>query len=199
MPRGATPGELAERIGLNRSTAFRLLTTLEQEQLLRRDPDTGRYRLGTRMLWYAESVRAEFSIITIAEPAMWELEEKLQQTGYLSVRHGWGANCIHRLPGRNVDVMAWKTGQWLPFHLGAGPKALVAALDDAEIERYLSRKDQWNTRQGVLTADDIRESIAETRERGWSLNVEALTEGVASLGAAVRGTSGAPICAISVA
>ncbi|UDY23415.1 IclR family transcriptional regulator [Nocardioides sp. Kera G14] len=198
-PRGSTPSEVGELLKINRSTAFRLLTSLEQAGLLQRDAGSGRYRLGMKMLRYAESVRSGIGIIRVAEPTMWALEEQLRQTVYLSVRSGWGATCVERLPGRHVDVLAWKSGQWLPFHVGAGPQAILAALDDAEVDRYLSNGGERLTRQGTLTGEDVRRSVARTREQGWALNREGLTAGVASLGVAVSDAAGSPLCALSVA
>ncbi|HEX7662830.1 MAG TPA: IclR family transcriptional regulator [Pseudonocardiaceae bacterium] len=199
-PHGMTPSELAAAIGTNRSTAFRLLTSLESSGgLLRRDPVSGRYRLGLKLLRYGEVVRGGVGIIGVAEPAMRALGEQLRQTVYLSIRDGWGATCLHRMSGPEVDVLAWKTGQWLPLHVGAGPLALLAALPDREVERYLMLGPERQTRHGIVTPQEIRVEVGLIRRRGWSLNREALTEGVASLGVVVRDRTDAPICALSVA
>ena len=99
----------------------------------------------------------------------------------------------------DVDVLAWKTGEWLPLHIGAGPLALLGALPDREIERYLMLGPVRSTRHGVLTEQDMRAEVALVRRRGWSVNREAITEGVASLGVVVRDRTGQPICALSVA
>jgi DNA-binding IclR family transcriptional regulator len=50
-----------------------------------------------------------------------------------------------------------------------------------------------------MTADDVRQMVAITRERGWSLNVEDLTPGVSSIGVALPGFNGSGLYAISVA
>ncbi|KAA9155266.1 IclR family transcriptional regulator [Amycolatopsis acidicola] len=194
-PRGATPTELAASLDLNRSTAFRLLVSLEHAGLVDQDPATSRYRLGLRLLVLGDAVRDRLDIVRVAEPVVRELRDEVRQTVYLALRDGWGAVCVHRLPGPDVDVLAWRTGQWLPFHQGAGPRALLAALPDEELETYLALDEERPTRHGALTTADIRALVRETRERGWSLNPEDLTDGVSSLGFAVRRS----VCAISVA
>jgi DNA-binding IclR family transcriptional regulator len=196
---GATPSEIAHSIGTNRSTTFRLLTSLEYAGLLDRDPASGRYRLGVKLLRYADSVRENLGLVRVAEPAMQRLRDETRQSVYLSVREGWGAVCLHRLAGPEVDVLAWKAGQWLPFHLGAGPTALLAAASDPELAAYLAAGERRTSRHGDLSRSDLERIIAETRTRGWSFNSEGLTEGVASVGAVVRDRSGVPLCAISVA
>ena len=199
LPDGATPSEVASQLGLNRSTTFRLLTSLELAGLLDRDAASGRYRLGVKMLAYAESVRDSHGLVRLAEPVMRELREQTGQSVYLSVRDGWTAVCLHRLAGAEVDVLAWQTGQRLPLHAGAGPLALLAAAGDAELAGYLAAASRPVTRRGELTPASLRRIVATTRSRGWSLNVEGLTEGVASVGAAVLDRSGTALCALSLA
>lgn len=196
---GLTPTEVAGAIGTNRSTAFRLLTSLEQTGLLMRDTSTGTYHLGMKLLQYGAAVRSKMGIIGIAEPTLMNLRDETRQSVLLSIREGWGARCLFRLPGPEVDVLSWATGEWLPMHMGAAPQALMSALSDAEIERYLAHNKDWHTLQGDVTADDIRAGISLIRERGWSLNKAAITRGVGSLGAVVRDRSGTAVCAISVA
>lgn len=196
---GLTPTEVAEAIGTNRSTAFRLLTSLEAAGLLAREASTGRYHLGMKLLQYGAAVRNGMSIIRVAEPILSNLRDQVRQSVLLAIREGFGARCLFRLPGPEVDVLSWTTGEWLPMHMGAAPQALMSALSDNEIEHYLAHNKDWHTLRGDRTAEDIREGIAMIRERGWALNRASITKGVASLGAVVRDRSGAVVCAISVA
>ncbi len=196
---GATPTDVAMRMGITRSTAFRLLTSLEKAGLVDRDADSGRYRLGIRLLLLGDAVRDRMDLVSLADPVLRSLRDEVRQSVYLSRRDGWGAMCLHRMAGPDVDVLAWKAGQWLPFHIGAGPRALLAALSDDEIDRYLAQGSERRTRQEQLTDEQIWAIVRRTRARGWSLNLEELTEGVSSLGAVVRGAKGLPLCAISVA
>jgi DNA-binding IclR family transcriptional regulator len=196
---GLTPTEVAAAIETNRSTAFRLLTSLEHVGLLSRDATGGRYRLGVKLLQYSEAVRAGLSIIDVADPTMRQLRDETRQSVLLSIREGWGARCIHRLSGPEVDVLSWATGEWLPMHIGAAPQALLSSLSESELERYLAYGGDWQTRHGQRSAQEIRDGVGEIRARGWALNREGLTRGVASLGAVIQDSSGVAVCAISVA
>lgn len=198
-PSGMTPTDVAAGIQSNRSTAFRLLTSLEQAGLLYRDGLSGRYRLGVKFLQYGESVRAGTALIDLAEPILMQLSAVTRQSVSLAIREGHGARCIHRIPGPEVEVFAWKIGDWMPMYVGAAPQALLSALPNEEIQRFLAHFDEKRTRLGLLSDDEIREQIKATRQRGWSLNLAGLTAGVNSLGTAVRNSAGHPICAISVA
>lgn len=198
-PTGLTPTEVSAAIGSNRSTAFRLLTSLEQAGLLRRDALSGRYCLGMKLLQYGEGVRAGTGLIDVAEPTLRQLSALTRQSATLGIREGFGARCIFRIPGPEVEVFAWKVGEWLPLHAGAAPQALLSALPEAELDRFLAQPGERRTRHGNVTEKDIRDEVAKTRKRGWALNREGLTAGVSSLGAVVVNTTGTPVCAISVA
>lgn len=191
---GLTPTEVAAAIGTNRSTAFRLLTSLEHSGLLNRDATSGRYRLGVKLLRYGGAVRAGMSIIKVAEPVLLDLRDETRQTTLLAIRERWGGRCLLRLPGPEVDVLSWASGEWLPLHEGAATQALMSAMSDAEVDRYLAEtKDERGP-------DGIRSAISEIRERGWALDMTDATPGVASLGAVIDSTPGSPDqYAISVA
>jgi DNA-binding IclR family transcriptional regulator len=195
---GLTPTEVAEAIGTNRSTAFRLLNSLEIAGLLSRDASSGRYRLGMKLLQYGSAVRSELTIVKVAEQILPRLRDAARQSTLLAVREGWRARCLYREPGPDVDVLSWTTGELAPLPQSAAPLALLAALSDGEIEQYLT-SNEWDDERGGRTPDDIREDVASTRERGWALSRSTMTEGVASLGTVVRDGSGAVACAISVA
>ena len=199
-PRGATPTEIAEDLGINRSTVFRLLTSLDHVGLVDRDASNGRYRLGLRLMVFGDAVRETLDLARLADSIMQELRDATRQTVFLSRRDGWGAVCLQRLAGPDVDVLGWKFGQWLPFHIGAAPRALLAALPDTEVDRYLSQSRDRQTRHGFLSDDDIRRIVAETRARSWAINQEDITNGVSSIGVAVTATqTGPPLCALSIA
>jgi DNA-binding IclR family transcriptional regulator len=198
-PTGLTPTDVAAAIGSNRSTAFRLLTSLEQAGLLGRDSLTGRYRLGVKLLKYGDGVRAGTGLVEAAEPFLRKLSSATRQGATLAIREGFGARCILRIPGPDIDTFAWKVGEWLPMHVGAAPQALLSALPDDELDRFFAQGTELRTRLGLLTEQQVRKEAEKTRRRGWSLTRGGLTEGVSALGAAVVDATGAPICAISVA
>lgn len=199
VPEGLTPTEVAEAIGTNRSTAFRLLTSLELAGLVARDKSTSRYQLGMKLLQYGSAVRSGLNIIRLAEPILSDLRDQTRQSVFLAVREGFGARCLFRLPGPEVDVLSWSTGEWLPMHLGAAPQALMAAMNTIELDHYLDRNDDRRNRGGDRTRDEVLAEIQEIRSRGWSLDRAGITQGVASLGTVVRDSSSTIAGAISVA
>jgi DNA-binding IclR family transcriptional regulator len=196
---GLTPTEVANAVETNRSTAFRLLTSLEQAGLLYRDALTGRYRLGVKFLQYGESVRAGMALVDLADPTLRKLSAETAQSVSLAIREGFGARYIHRVPGPEVEVFAWKVGDWRPLYGGGAALAILSALPDEEIERFLTQGEEGRTRQGGLSNEDIRDMVATARARGWSLSSSGITPGISTLGVPVLDSAGSLVCSISVA
>src|SRR5689334_1703049 len=80
--------ELARRLGLHKSTASRLLATLEKRGLVEQDDETGRYRLGLIVLRLAETAERTLDLRSIAMPELDKLARATRETTGLGVAHG---------------------------------------------------------------------------------------------------------------
>src|ERR1700756_2795318 len=80
-----TGAEVARELGVHRSTALRLLATLDRHGLVERDPRTAKYRLGQRVAQLASSVRGEVDLRQAARPVCEELARGLGETVTLDV------------------------------------------------------------------------------------------------------------------
>src|SRR3954451_24070358 len=85
-PEPETAPALADACGLNRSTAWRILATLEHHGLVERDPDTSRYRLGGGVLRLAAAGRQE-PLVRLAHPILRRLADATGETVNLAVAH----------------------------------------------------------------------------------------------------------------
>jgi DNA-binding IclR family transcriptional regulator len=85
LPGGARVGELAQRTGINQSTVSRLLGTLMARGFVDRDEATARYRLGLRLVAYADAVLAGLDVRAIARPQLEHLVAQTGETATLSV------------------------------------------------------------------------------------------------------------------
>lgn len=195
----AGPSEVAARIGANKSTTFRVLGSMERAGLLDRRPD-GTFGLGLWLMELGSLVESRLDLRRAAEPTLEELGRATGQTVFLSILHGHQATCIDRIAGSNVDVMALRLGGTLPLYCGGGPRVLLAALPDSEIERYLENAPFPRLTAATLTsAAELRTDVAHTREAGYVVSMEDVTVGVAALGAPVHDAAGTTIAAVSIA
>ncbi|MFF0905317.1 UNVERIFIED_CONTAM: IclR family transcriptional regulator [Kocuria sp. CPCC 205316] len=90
--------EIAARVGLHKSTVSRLLATLEREDVVERDPQTRRYRLGLGLISVAGPLLAELDERRVAYPVLLELTERTRETSALLVWNGDQAVCVEQIP-----------------------------------------------------------------------------------------------------
>lgn len=90
--------EIAARVGLHKSTVSRLLATLEQENVVERDPQTRRYRLGLGLISVAGPLLAELDERRAAYPVLQELTERTGETSALLVWDRDQAVCVEQIP-----------------------------------------------------------------------------------------------------
>jgi DNA-binding IclR family transcriptional regulator len=191
--------EIGERSGVNRTTVHRLLNTLMLHGWVERHAEGG-YRLSVKFLALArvsEQVRGFFEEI---RPALLPLSELSRETVHVGVLDGFDVVHVDKIESlEHVGVSSRIGSRGVTHRTGLG-KALLAASSDDYISDYITRGRRRATpyRVEAVEVDTIWASVAETRERGYSIDDEDDSVGVRCLGAAIRGTGGNPVFAISL-
>src|SRR5229473_6030412 len=130
--------EVARDLGVHRSTALRLLGTLERHALVERDQRTARYRLGRRLPQLASVVTGEFDLRYVARPVCEQLAGAAGETATLDVLVGDVIVPIEQATAStSVVSVNWLGGRY-PVHCTASGKAIAAFASDALRERLLA-------------------------------------------------------------
>jgi DNA-binding IclR family transcriptional regulator len=143
QPPDVGTNELARRIGVNPSTASRLLATLEAARLVQRVPANGRYRLGLRLLELGNAALGQLDLRTVAHPKLEELVAETGETATLSVPGERDAVTVDFVQsGSSVQSVA-RLGRPSVAHATATGKVLLAfgdvTLPSAPLERFTRR------------------------------------------------------------
>ncbi len=132
-PSGLTVTELASRLGTHRTNVYRLLTTLAQHRLVRRDRD-GRYFLGAGIMDLARGVAHDLR--TAALPILAELADKVQATAFLTVADGDEAVALAVVEPRRTNIhVAYRVGFRHSIDRGASGLAILAGRPPQPGER----------------------------------------------------------------
>jgi len=190
--------ELARRLGLHKSTASRLLATLERRGLVDQDDDTGRYRLGVVLIRLAE--RAERTI-DLRALAMGELERLARRTGEttgLAVLDGDGCRTIAQANGPNVPTGADWTGRTSPLHCAATGKVLLATLAERDVLRIARRGLVAPTERTITALEPLLEELARVRRRGYATTFGEFEPGLNAVSAPVLDARGSIAAAVGI-
>ena len=195
---GMTIRELAERSGLDRSTARRLLMVLVKTGFAAKDELTGHYRLGVEAMLTGMAAIAKPPTFEICRPAMNKIAARTGDTVFLVIRIGDFAHCLHVVMGRNpLYSHSLMTGQVRLLGQGTASLALAAALPDSELKEIYTRR--CLDYEGVgLDQERLKNMVDHTRKMRYSESVNLLTSGAAGVGIAV-GLKENQMAAISVA
>src|SRR3990172_6217123 len=129
--------EIASRLRLPKSTAYRFVSTLRQLGLLVQDTESRRYRLGARLLSLQPAVIRPVDLRTLALPFLQGLMQRSGETAHLTERRGALAAITEVVEGPSMLRMAPKRGQTFPLHSGALSRAILALLPPREIDQIL--------------------------------------------------------------
>ena len=195
-PRGVT--EIAARVGLPKSTAARMLSTLVGEGAVEQLDDNARYRLGARIAALGRAVEPTRDLISIARPHLVDLAATVGEAAGLSVPDGDVVHYVDQVDSRHeVQVRDW-TGTRVPMHAVSSGQVFLAAMADAQLEAFLSRPLAWFTPRTLDDPARLRERIAQVRRDGHAWVLEEFAEGLTSVAAAVIDASGAVVAAVHV-
>jgi DNA-binding IclR family transcriptional regulator len=189
--------EIAGELGVHKSTAFRLLATLEAHRLVEQVGDRGRYRLGVGNLRLAGATTARLDLVTEARPVCRQLAADTGETVNITVRSETSALYLDQVAGSSaVQSHNW-VGQHIPLHATSNGKVLLSELTEGELKEAV-RSLPRVTDQTVTSRTKLRAELAKVREDGYALAVDELEVGLTAAAAPIRSAHGDVIASMSI-
>ena len=190
---------LAQALGLNKATTFRLLTALESEALLMRDPDSDKYRLGPAIVTLGGRALRANSLRVVSHGELRALASETNETASLEMLHGAEALVLDEVVGSHVMTGTQSIGSRWPAHATATGKALLATLREECVRQILPAALPAITPHTITGWDALLADLDATCRRGYAVAREELEIGLMAIGAAVVNVDGEAVAAISVA
>lgn len=200
IPRGAPEGrrlrDLAASTGLTEPTVRRILLALIHEQFVVQDDDSKLYRLGPLAFELGLASGFHARVVELCRPHLRSLASDTGDTCFLALRTGTETVCLDRADGlQPINAKVAEIGERLLLGVGTGGVALLAAMQDAEIEEVLSAKAYS---QSPVPPDEIRGRVVSTRARGFADISDKPIQGVRGVGVAVPTDRGLPTLSLSI-
>jgi DNA-binding IclR family transcriptional regulator len=177
-------GQIAQRVGLARSTVQRIVAALEAEKLVIAASPTGRVRLGPTLLRLAASVHTDFA--SLARPFLTKLSSELRETVDLSTIKGDHLVFVDQVPGSQRLRAVSAVGETFPLYCTANGKAYLAQLDDSAVERLIGRRYEQRTPKTLTRLDALLAELRAVRKAGVAFDREEHTLGICAAGVALR-------------
>ena len=190
--------EIAGAIGVHKSTASRLLASLEGGQLVEQTTHRGSYRLGFGLMRLAAPVAGRMDVTREGLPVLEALAAEVGETVNLAVLRGTDVVNLEQVRGpATITTVNW-VGQPTPLHATSSGKVLLAAFAPDDLAAFLARPLPRFTPQTITEAPALERELVRVREQGYATTTEELEQGLDAIAAPVRDAGGSVVAAISV-
>ncbi|MEK7310595.1 MAG: IclR family transcriptional regulator [Chloroflexota bacterium] len=190
--------ELARAAGLNKTTAFRMLTALESAGLIAKNHETDAYRLGPEAISLGgRAIRANHLHLA-SRPELEALAQKTGETATLEVLTGGETLILDEVLSHYFIGATPSIGTRWPAHATSTGKVMLADLPEDRLEVVLSGRLAKPTANTIASQPALRRELARVREQGYAVGDEELEMGFVAVGAPVRNHEGRVVAAISV-
>jgi DNA-binding IclR family transcriptional regulator len=197
--READMAEIMRELGLPKSTTYNLLLTLEEIGFVRRLPTTQKFTLGFHLFELGNLAVSRVSIRDQAMSFLQELSHSEKLTCHLGALDGNEAVYLLKVdPPENLLINSWE-GKRLTLNRSAMGKILMAWLPDKRREELLEAMEFVQvTPHTIMDKDELRNHLADVRNRKWAIDDEEDILGIRCLAAPVFTPDGQVRYALSV-
>jgi IclR family transcriptional regulator, pca regulon regulatory protein len=189
--------EVAERTGLTRATARRVLLTLVG--LGYACTDGRSFELTPKILDLGHAYLSSLDLASYAQAPMEALVERARESSSAAVLDGSEIVYVVRVPTTRIMTIALGLGSRLPAYVTSMGRVLLAELDDEALSRVLGASElDAHTDRTITDPSALREELLQVRRRGWALVDQELEEGLRSIAAPIRNDEDRVIAAINL-
>lgn len=188
--------DLVQTVGLNKTTTYRLLTALESEHMMARNPDTGAYRLGPGIIALGGQALRANDLRAKSRPELERLARETGETATLEILVDGQVLILDEVLGRHLVGTVQTIGTRWPAHATSTGKVLLAHLPQAERPVAPETLTQL-TPHSVTTPDALHVELTKIRRAGYATAVEELELGFVAAGAPLFDYDGRAVAAIS--
>ena len=189
--------EVAAELEVHKSTAFRLLSTLEGHEIVEQTEDRGKYRLGVGLFRLAGASTARLDLVQEARPVCRRLAEESGETVNLAVLSDGSALYVDQVSGGSTLPSHNWVGQHIPLHATSNGKVLLSGLDATEVDRRVTELPAY-TQRTVTSRALLHRELERVRSKGYAVAADELQVGLTAIAAPVRSARGDVIASVSV-
>ncbi len=196
---GMTLTELADHVELAPSTTHRLLNTLLRSGFVEVNETTGLWSVGVQALAVGNAFLKGHDFVSLSRPFLRKLTDGSGETSNLAVENGGHAVFLSQVECRAIVRAMARPGDRTPLTCSGVGQALLACMSPDRVEELIRQHGMpCYTPKTVTTPDQLHQTLALARERGWALDDEAQALGMRCVAAPFFNAYGEAVAAISI-
>jgi len=190
--------QVAKELGIHKSTAYRLLTTLRNRGLVEQDTSTEKYRLGFGLVLLASSVTADLDVVRCSRAVCDRLAQRTRETVTVAVLEGDDAIILYQSASRFSALSVDWSGRHTPLHATVAGKIFLHYMPEDQRRRILAEPLESYTRNTILDPDLLEKQGRAGEKAGYWHTVEELETGLNAVGAPIHDPGGGVVAAVGV-
>lgn len=191
--------EIAKQIDINKSSVYRILSTLVQYGYVEQDEETGRYKLGYKFLEISSKLLESIDLRAEARPYLLELEQETNEVIHLVVYDQGEVVYIEKLEGNETLRMHSKVGKRAPMHCTSVGKAILAHLPPSIVLDIIDRKGlPMHTDKTIVDKDEFLQELIKVKQVGYAMDLEENENGITCMAVPIFDHLGKVISAVSI-
>jgi len=196
---GLSNAEISRKLEIPKSSASYILRTLETQGYLNRNPETGKYRVGLKVLSLSRGALTGIDVREVALPIMRHLMEKTNLTCHLAILDGPDAVYIEKVEPQGFIKMDTWVGRRMRVHATSVGKALVAHIPEERLEKIITERGmEKRTPKTITTLPRLLKDLEKVREHGYAVDDEENNMGARCVGAPIFNQNGTIEAAIGL-
>jgi DNA-binding IclR family transcriptional regulator len=189
---GLSNAEISRKLNIPKSSASYILRTLEGRSYVTRDGESGKYRVGLKILSLSRGALSGLDVRGIALPIMRRLMTQTGLTCHLAILDGPDAVYIEKVEPEGFIRMDTWVGRRMRVHATSVGKALVAYIPQEALEQILHKSGmERRTRKTIVTVPRLLKELEKVRAQGYAVDDEENNLGARCVAAPVFGDRGA--------
>ncbi|MED4116232.1 IclR family transcriptional regulator [Priestia megaterium] len=194
-----TLSEIAELVGVSKSTACRLIQTLESEGFIYQNILFNTYRLGSSVLALSNTVIDQLAILKETTYFLKQLTQQTGESSHMSILENTDVIYLKKEDSQHQVQLLSHIGRRNPAHCTAAGQAILAFLKQEMIENLFESDLIQSTKYSIESLPQLQQRLKTVREQGYSISQGEFLEHIVSIGAPIYNKKNQVFAAISVA
>lgn len=168
-----TVNELSNKLNMNRTTVYRILTTLASGGFVQLNKKSGGFRLGTTLIGLSMALFNSMDIRTVARQVLKGLAMETGESIHITIWYNDEVIVLDQWESPSEIKVSVPLGKRLPAHCTSTGKVFLAALPEKEFSRYLSEhKLKPFTPKTIVNKEALKEELLKIREQQIAFDFE---------------------------
>ena len=191
--------QVSSKAKVGKTSAFRILYTLDKLGYVEKDPASGKYRLGVKIIAAARKALAGGNLVLVARPYLKKLRDEFDETVNLAVLQKDAIVYLEILESPHPFRMTDTIGARIPWHSTALGKCIASFLPEDRVRAVLKQSPLKRFTANTITSTrEYMEVLTKVRDQGYSLDAEESELGATCIAAPIFGYENVVIGAVSL-